>query len=247
MSENEEPFAASDRLSSWELGFYILYFGAGYFLIALVGLFSDPLALRSRDLSSYLSLSVREAMNILLVLYLMWRTGRPWDSFGLRRCPALTFLWAAIALALAHYAGAFLLNRPLRDGLVYNAMDRPPWLGPQTFGAPPPLAFGIPVILTYVVLSAAFQEFAFRGLLLSRLTEYLESPSKAAIGSSIIFTLLHAYQGLASLPEHFLFGWVACLLVQKTRSVWPLVAAHFVVNALLYLRPYLMMGMATSR
>jgi uncharacterized protein len=80
------------------------------------------------------------------------------------------------------------------------------------------------------VLAAFCEEVAFRGYLLTRLTDVL-GPGRlrvvvAVLGSSVLFGLLHTEQGIVGVTAAALAGAVFSVLRYRCRTLWAPVLAH---------------------
>lgn len=80
------------------------------------------------------------------------------------------------------------------------------------------------------VLAAFCEELAFRGYLLTRLTDLL-GPGRlrlvvAVVGSSVLFGLLHTEQGVVGVVAAALAGAVFSVLRYRCRTLWAPVLAH---------------------
>lgn len=80
------------------------------------------------------------------------------------------------------------------------------------------------------VLAALCEEIAFRGYLLTRLTDVL-GPGRwqlvvAVLGSSALFGMLHTEQGLVGVVAAALAGVVFSILRYRCRTLWAPVLAH---------------------
>ena len=80
------------------------------------------------------------------------------------------------------------------------------------------------------VLAAMCEEIAFRGYLLTRLTDVL-GPGRlqqlaAVFGSSLLFGLLHTEQGVVGVIAAALAGAVFCVLRYRCRTLWAPILAH---------------------
>jgi CAAX protease family protein len=87
--------------------------------------------------------------------------------------------------------------------------------------------------------AALCEEFLYRGFLLSRLSEWLNSGWWALVLSSVIFALAHIYQGPSGMARVALLGALLAYPVLRLESLYPSMAAHFVIDAvaLLWLGP----------
>ena len=80
------------------------------------------------------------------------------------------------------------------------------------------------------VLAAFCEELAFRGYLLTRLTDVLGhgrlQQVAAVLGSSLLFGLLHTEQGVVGVVAAALAGAVFCVLRYRYRTLWAPILAH---------------------
>jgi membrane protease YdiL (CAAX protease family) len=84
------------------------------------------------------------------------------------------------------------------------------------------------VYLSTAVFPAVFEEIAFRGLILKKL-EIVMAPTQALLVTSLMFAIIHYnLPGLVIflVPLALAAGW----LVQKSGSLWPAIAVHFLHN-----------------
>lgn len=81
-------------------------------------------------------------------------------------------------------------------------------------------------IIAVGVAPAIFEEFVFRGVVLSKLRKY--GTSFALIASSLLFAMLHS--NLISLPFAFLAGIIIGFIYIKTDNLWIAIAIHFLNN-----------------
>lgn len=100
----------------------------------------------------------------------------------------------------------------------------------------PPVAL-ILVGIAAVLIAPVVEETQFRGLLLRAGIQHDGFPL-AAVGTSVLFGLFHTYEahslaGAAYLGIHMaLFGFVQCLIVQRTGRLTPAVMVHATFNAI---------------
>lgn len=91
--------------------------------------------------------------------------------------------------------------------------------------------------LGLVLLGALCEEYVFRGFLL-RVTEVWAAPSGAAAAvatglTSLSFGFAHGYQRTSGIVRATLLGLVLAVPVVATGSLFPAVAAHFWINAVI--------------
>jgi membrane protease YdiL (CAAX protease family) len=107
-------------------------------------------------------------------------------------------------------------------------------IGVNRFVVPaPPLGhwWTVPMLLLNAASAALLEEVIVAGYLITRLRQLGWSAVAAIAGSSLLRGTYHLYQGwggfAGNLAMGLLFGWVFV----RTRRVWPLVVAHFLLDA----------------
>lgn len=135
---------------------------------------------------------------------------------GARRFkPSTALKWTAAAI------GAYLLFAFLYSALVVvpEQEDIADGFGP------------IPVQILLIVLAAPIsEEICFRGMLYGGLRERLPRLG-AALLAALIFGGLHALTGVTAVPPLIAFGFLLCLLYEKTGSIVPCVLLHMLNNS----------------
>jgi membrane protease YdiL (CAAX protease family) len=141
--------------------------------------------------------------------------GEIWRRLGVRRFKPSAFGWIAAA------AGAYLLFAFLYSLLIVEPKQEDIAEG---FGA-------IPVQILLIVIAAPIsEEICFRGMLFGGLREKLPRLA-AALLAGVIFGGLHALTGITAVPPLIAFGFVLCLLYEKTGSVVPGMMLHALNNS----------------
>ena len=99
-----------------------------------------------------------------------------------------------------------------------------------------------------VSVSAGFgEELTYHGFLLAGLAAWLGNGWTAALVANLAFGVLHGYQGHAGVVRGFVMGYLFCLPVITGAGLWPAMAGHFLVNALLGLGIWKWMVPAEAR
>jgi uncharacterized protein len=89
----------------------------------------------------------------------------------------------------------------------------------------------LPVQVLLIVFGAAIaEEICFRGMLFGGLRERLPKVAAALIAGTV-FGLLHAFTGLSAVPPLIAFGFIFCLLYEKTGSIVPGMLLHMLNNS----------------
>jgi CAAX protease family protein len=88
-----------------------------------------------------------------------------------------------------------------------------------------------PVQVLLIVFAAPIsEEICFRGMLYGGLRERLPRVG-AALVAGLVFGLLHALTGLTAVPPLVAFGFLLCLLYERTGSIVPGILLHMLNNS----------------
>lgn len=140
-------------------------------------------------------------------------------------------------LGLALFSGAvFMSTAAMVSKLLTGEVDIPPT---EPVALDWRLLLGAEVLVN-ALITGVEEEMAFRGLLYRALRQRL-SVEKAVLLSALLFTVAHL--NLLSNPVRlvfiFLFGIIAALLLERTRSLTPCIAFHIAANSTLFTIYYL--------
>jgi uncharacterized protein len=159
---------------------------------------------------------------VWLVLYLVRRSGEGVEAIGLDWDRPPRDVSAGVVLAIV--VGAVGIA-------VYLASVA---LGVNRFVVPvPPLGhwWTVPVLFLNAAQAALVEEVIVVGYLITRLRQLRLSPA-AAIGSSgVLRGSYHLYQGWGGFAGNFALGLFFGWFFSRTRRTWPLVIAHFLLDA----------------
>jgi membrane protease YdiL (CAAX protease family) len=212
-------------------------------LLVLVGVFAPylmPLLLHALGAaaeletvdSSVVLFKWTEALLVIgLAAYLILRQRLSPAAFGLRRDHSLRqVLWSAPTL-LGVY-GAMLATAPLILLITMSSKAaREDVMQRLEFAERLPT--GDPLLAVLLLIPVAIhEELLFRGLLLPCLRRALGSWPRAIIVSAVLFGSLHVPQGLLGALQITTLGIVFGLFFVLTRSVVPLILAHFAFDFL---------------
>lgn len=164
---------------------------------------------------------------ILLVGWLGLMIG--WEEFGLMGMGLLSFnntevLAWTVGLILAAFIllGGFLV---LRRALGIQEAPFLAQLLPKTGREK--------VVFVFLSFSAGLgEELAYRGFLVPALVAVFGSVWAAVLLSSIVFGILHAYQGWLGMVRTALLGMVLATSFILTGSLWPAIIAHAMLDVL---------------
>ncbi|RLD21646.1 MAG: hypothetical protein DRI69_03485 [Bacteroidetes bacterium] len=160
----------------------------------------------------------------VVILVLWWITGRPWSEMG---WSSLSSEWFPEWMLIVAF---FLLLYMFDTFLSWNEMEDHPaaallprnWKEFAHFGS-------------IVSLSAGFcEEIVFRGFLITYLMALFASSSYgvliAIVLSTLIFAVLHAYQGWLAILKIALLTFMFGVIFVMTGSLWPVIILHFAVD-----------------
>jgi membrane protease YdiL (CAAX protease family) len=152
-----------------------------------------------------------------------------WEEFGLGAMGLLSFdprtvlVWTGgLILAAFLLLGGFLIFRRAAGISEAPILDL---LLPETGREK----------IVFVVLSFSAglgEEVAYRGFLIPALTLVFGSVWGAALLSSLVFGILHAYQGWLGVVRTALLGLVLAAAFVVTGSLWPAIIAHAMLDVL---------------
>jgi uncharacterized protein len=141
--------------------------------------------------------------------------GEQLRRLGVRSFRPSALKWMAAAV------GLYLLFAALYSALILEPHQKDIAEG---FGA-------VPVQVLLIVIAAPIsEEVCFRGMLYGGLREKLPRVAAALIGG-LIFGGLHAITGISAVPPLIIFGFLLCLLYEKTGSVVPGIILHMLNNS----------------
>ena len=161
-----------------------------------------------------------------------------WAGVGLTRVPRpLRMLLQGLGIAMLGYATAIAATVLATRVIGLAPMETARFAGMQG---------NLPMLLGMLAVSwttAAFgEELLFRGFLQSRLQSLFSRWKFSGVAASLLqalaFGLVHAYQGPTGVLASGSIGLVFGLLMLRTRSIWPLVIAHGVVDSVSMLALY---------
>jgi membrane protease YdiL (CAAX protease family) len=155
------------------------------------------------------------------------RPPRGWQ-FGLRRTPFWPAVgWAALGI-VSFYVFAAVYSAVLHPDVQQNVAED---LGADqsTFGL---IAAGVMIIC----VAPFCEEFFFRGFFYGALRTKF-SVGVAAVIDGLLFGLIHfegGHDGLLIVPPLAVLGFTFCLVYERTRSLYPVIALHSINNSIAY-------------
>lgn len=163
---------------------------------------------------------------VALVLFLLWEKSRsPFDLLGFELSQPGRDLARGLLLALA-------IGVP---GIIFYIGSRLTGISAEVI----PASLGsywwtIPVLLLAALNAALVEELIVVGYLFQRFTELKFPPRIQILASALIRATYHLYQGFGGFLGNFFMGLVFGWLYQRWGRVMPLVVAHFVMNAVVF-------------
>ncbi|MGD9735899.1 MAG: lysostaphin resistance A-like protein [Solirubrobacterales bacterium] len=170
-------------------------------------------------------------------------------NVGVQAATELGFLLVPMAVAAWHGAATLALILARLGVRRFRPVTALKWVGATilaylvfnavyvaVFGEPhqEDIAEGfgaVPVqVLLIVILAPLSEEICFRGMLYGGLRTRLPVVPAALVGG-LVFGGLHALTGISAVPPLVVFGFLLCLLYEKTGSVVPGILLHMLNNS----------------
>ncbi|QPK79033.1 CPBP family intramembrane metalloprotease [Corynebacterium lizhenjunii] len=173
-----------------------------------------------------------------------------WLDAALQLCSAgVLFAWGALALFLLAGDGIRPRKPQLADaplGLFFAALIGLPGLALYVFALhhgwskeviPADFAHPwvqVPALLTWSAANAFAEEFVVVLWLLHRLRGLGAAPAVAVGTSAVLRGTYHLYQGVSAGLGNLAMGVIFAYFYQRTGRIWPLVLAHFLIDAVAF-------------
>ena len=154
-----------------------------------------------------------------IVLFVMWRSGKGWASFGLVKPKIVKDILLALGLWLA--VATF-------DALIALAFDRPhPWLGFSPVALPWQRGF----LLAADCCAIGFaEELTGRAYLIPRLETVAGTTWKAVALSVVVFGFAHLYKGNVGVTHTAIAATIWGIGFCLTRRIWPVAISHAITD-----------------
>ncbi len=182
---------------------------------------------------AYILLSAVEA--IALVLFIIWRSGESWRSFGICRLRIGADLFGGIAVLLisiaAYYGLWVLLSRMLGGNMLRQGAG-----AEVSFFDRPSSALSYVLLAAMCVGNGIAEELVMRAYLIRRLEQISRSTVVACMLSTALFAAYHTYQGPAGIVSSLALGGTYSVVFAVTRRLAPLAIAHALQDAIGVLR-----------
>ncbi len=230
------------RLLRWEIfAVFAVSLGASGLnaLLDLIGSLLAPqslgsqqaLLIGSRAANHWLDLALQlagiaEALApVVLVLYLMARSGEPPSAIGLDATqPVSDTLWGALLAAVIGGTGLALYLTAFHLGISLNVV-------PESL---PAVWWRIPVLILSAAHDGILEEILVIGYLLRRLDQLGWTPWKAIIFSAVLRGSYHLYQGFGAFLGNAAMGVIFGILYRRWGRVMPMIIAHTLIDAVTF-------------
>ncbi len=163
-----------------------------------------------------------------LVLYIVYASGDPLAKVGLRRIRLPADLVAMVI------ACCWLIPYLLR-----TTSSAVPFYGPTVTSMSP-----LWLIALRAALVGVYEEFFYRGYLVSRVEELTRSKWFAVGMPALFFGFVHSYEGFRGMCWALALGLIYGAIFLKNRSIWPLAIGHACIDFYLYYTSYVRIGLA---
>lgn len=164
---------------------------------------------------------------VALVLFLLWKkSSSPFDQIGLNFAQPVRDFWRGILLAASigiPGLGLYFLSRQLGISAQVIPADLANYW------------WTIPILLFAAVKAALLEEVVVVGYLFSRLRELGWSDLFQILSSATIRASYHLYQGFGGFIGNFVMGLVFGFLYKRFGRVMPLIVAHFLLDAAVFI------------
>jgi len=177
------------------------------------------------DLVLQLVAIAEDLMPVVLVFYLMARSGEPASVMGLdAREPGRDLLRGAILAAVIGGAGLGLYLAAYHLGAELNVV-------PESL---PAVWWRIPVLLLSALHDGILEEIQVIGYLLRRLDQLGWTPWKAILVAAVLRGSYHLYQGFGAFVGNAVMGVIFGVLYRRWGRVTPLIIAHTLIDAVTF-------------
>jgi membrane protease YdiL (CAAX protease family) len=174
------------------------------------------------DLALQLASIAEVLAPVVLVFYLMARSGEPLSTIGLDRSqPSTDALRGVVLAALIGGAGLGLYLLAYHLGVSLNVV-------PESL---PAVWWRIPVLLLNALQNGLLEEIVVLGYLLTRLEQLGWQSAWAVTASALLRGSYHLYQGLGGFAGNVAMGLIFGVLYLRWRRVTPMIVAHTLIDA----------------
>lgn len=169
----------------------------------------------------------------------------PWLDLALQATSALSlFAWGGLAWFLLDEHWRWPTWRDLARGAGFAALIGIPWLalyvaavhlGLSKVVVPTTAAVQIPTSLLWSFANGFGEEIVVVMYLVTRLRQLDWKPWQCIGASALLRASYHLYQGVSAGFGNFAMGVIFAWYFHKTGRVWPLILAHFLIDAVAFI------------
>jgi membrane protease YdiL (CAAX protease family) len=165
-----------------------------------------------------LALAGLSACTVYVTLYLIRRSGQPWNQFGLG-LPQTSDLFLGFGALIVAEA---ILWFEFRLGVLGGSSPAEP--------PSPRESLDYAIMFPKIAIAAFAEELVTRCYLITRLEQLLRSQWRAVLFAAIAFASYHIGWGLGGAIYALAFGLAYGIIYLANRRVWPLVVGHTLYN-----------------
>jgi membrane protease YdiL (CAAX protease family) len=177
------------------------------------------------DLALQVAGTVEDLAPVLLVLYLLARSGERSSDIGLDTSqPGLDAARGAVLAAVIGGTGLLLYIAAFRHGYSLHVV-------PESL---PAVWWRVPVLLLSAVHDGLLEEIVVLAYLLRRLDQLGWTPWKAILLSAVLRGSYHLYQGFGAFVGNAAMGIIFGILYKRWGRCMPMVIAHTLIDAVAF-------------
>jgi membrane protease YdiL (CAAX protease family) len=169
--------------------------------------------------------------NAAVVLVVIRLSGEPWVEFGITKLNgSIDILHGCFTFIISYFlgiAGVDIFLEILKDAFGRKVADQ---LSQQSWDAYAQAPTGFLALLGLSIMIGVSEELWARGYLLRRLEHITSRPGLSVLVSAVIFGCAHSNGGIVLVWNGFLTGLVLGAAFVFTRSLWPSVIAHVMLD-----------------
>ena len=170
------------------------------------------------------SLIFNDLAYISLISFFVWRNGEPFTNIGWKFTGTAKEAALGVVLFLPLMACVWLIERGFQHRGLSSHMNRLPEF--MAFNGPGEILLACVLIIVVAIA----EETIFRGYLILRFSRLTGSLSASVIISSVLFTLGHGYEGLATMATIFISGTIVALIYVWRKSLLAPVVIHLLID-----------------
>jgi membrane protease YdiL (CAAX protease family) len=180
------------------------------------------------------SLIFNDLAYISLIAFFLWRNGEPFTNIGWKFDGMVKEAALGVGLFLPLMVCVSLIEKGFQHLGFSSQMNHLPKF--LVFNGPEEIL----LVCVLIIVVAIAEETIFRGYLMLRFSRLTGSLSASVIISSVLFSLGHGYEGLATMVTIWISGMIVALIYVWRKSL----VAPIVIHLLIDLYPLVLMPLA---